>query len=225
MPLPTKWRELISPETAALAEELSKKARTLQESGVSVYPPEERIFAALNATAPERVKAVIVGQDPYHRKGQADGLAFSVDEGVKLPPSLKNIFKELNEDLGIPAPTSGSLARWAEEGVLLLNTSLTVLEGSPGSCSGWGWQRVTGEIFSACELLPQPVVFMLWGAHAQSLRRGDAPGKLAIMSSHPSPLGAKKPCGATPPFSGSRPFSRANLWLAENGAEPVDWRL
>lgn len=225
MPIPEKWAALLTEETLRLAERLEARADAERER-VSVYPPKDKVWAALEAVEPNRVRAVIVGQDPYHGAGQANGLAFSVAPGVRLPPSLRNIFKELNADLGVPIPESGDLSPWAREGVLLLNTSLTVREGEAGSHSKWGWQRVTGEIFRACTELKQPAVFLLWGAHAIGLRpEVEAPGKLCLTSSHPSPLGATKSCGEAPPFSGSRPFSRANAWLAANGAEPIDWAL
>ena len=133
----------------------------------TVYPPREDWFAALRLTPPERVRAVILGQDPYHGPGQAMGLAFSVGQGVKLPPSLRNIFRELEDDLGLPAPASGDLTPWAEQGVLLLNTVLTVAAGRAGSHSRLGWQTLTGEILAAVAALPQPIAFVLWGAPAQ----------------------------------------------------------
>lgn len=222
MSFPASWGALLPPEIVTLAETLAARAAAERAAGFTVYPPQERLFAALHLTPPERVRVVLVGQDPYHGAGQANGLAFSVAPGVNLPPSLRNIYKELTEDLG-GCPASGDLSSWAEQGVLLLNTSLTVREGQPGSHAPWGWHRVTGGVFAAAQALPQPVVFLLWGRHAQAFhpRAGAEGNKLYLLSSHPSPLGATKPCGDTPPFRGSRPFSAANAWLAANGVEQI----
>ena len=172
---------------------------------------------ALELTPPEAVRTVILGQDPYHGRGQAEGLAFSVAPGVPLPPSLRNIFKEMQRDLGqVPPPfpqPGGSLARWAREGVLLLNTCLTVEEGQPASHSGRGWEVLTDAVIREVSLKAQPAVFMLWGAHAQSKRPLiDASRHLVLTANHPSPLSALRP---PVPFIGCAHFSQARAWLVE----------
>ena len=195
----------------------------------TVYPPREDWFAALRLTPPERVRVVILGQDPYHEPGQAMGLAFSVRERVKLPPSLRNIYRELEDDLGVPAPRSGDLTHWARQGVLLLNTVLTVEAGRANSHKNLGWQSFTTELLAAVTRLPQPVAFVLWGAPAQkafSQAAGspvggcvfDAPGpRLILSSAHPSPLSAYRG------FFGSRPYSKINAFLRENGLPEIVW--
>ena len=213
---------------ALLQEELEKPYwRTLSErvdaayAAAAVYPPREALFAAFRLTPPEAVRAVILGQDPYHEPGQANGLAFSVNPGVKLPPSLRNIFMELHTDLGLPQPSGGDLTPWAERGVLLLNTVLTVGRGAANSHAAWGWQRFTDAVLAAMAALPQPVAFVLWGAQAQKKRpllQSAAP-RLVLCAPHPSPLSSYRG------FFGSRPFSQINAFLQENGEQPVDWRL
>ena len=167
---------------------------------------------------------VILGQDPYHGPGQAHGLCFSVPEGVRPPPSLNNIFKELESDLGIPSPGHGNLERWARQGVLLLNNTLTVSEGRAGSHAGKGWEAITDACVAAVAERAAPTVFILWGSHAQgkaaripALREADR--HLLLKSPHPSPLSAYRG------FFGSRPFSQANAFLKGSGREPIDWRL
>ena len=155
-------QELRAPYFAALLQRVGAA-----RAAGTVYPPEERTFFALTATPPERVRAVILGQDPYHEPGQAMGLAFSVPQGERLPPSLRNIFTELHTDLGLPQPFGGDLTPWAERGVLLLNTVLTVGRGAANSHAAWGWQRFTDAVLAAMAALPQPVAFVLWGGHAQ----------------------------------------------------------
>jgi uracil-DNA glycosylase len=177
--------------------------------GAVVYPPQP--LRALQLTPPERVRIVILGQDPYHGPGQAEGLAFSVPAGVALPPSLRNIFKELQRDLGIPPPSApvpgGSLVRWAEQGVLLLNTCLTVEAGRPASHAKRGWETLTDSVIRQIAHSPRPVVFMLWGAHAQSKRTLiDERRHLILMANHPSPLSALRP---PQPFIGCGHFSAA----------------
>lgn len=193
-----------------------------QEGRGPIYPPSGQIFAALQQTPPERVRVVILGQDPYHGPQQANGFAFSVNPGQKLPPSLRNIFKELNSDIGCEIPASGDLTKWAQQGVLLLNTTLTVFAGQPNSCSGWGWDVFTGAILEACEQLPQPIVYILWGANAQKVgaRVGKRAGKAKILGNHPSPLSANR--GG---FFGISPFSRTNTFLQDHAAQPIDWSL
>lgn len=194
----------------------------VEEGRSSVYPPSDQIFAALQQTPPERVRVVILGQDPYHQPSQANGFAFSVNPGQKLPPSLRNIFKELHSDIGCETPASGDLTKWALQGVLLLNTTLTVFEGQPNSCIGWGWDVFTGAILEACEQLPQPIVYILWGVNAQKIgaKVGKREGKVKILGNHPSPLSANR--GG---FFGTKPFSKANAFLADHGAQRIDWCL
>lgn len=192
-------------------------------AGAVVHPAE--VLRALELTPLAQTRVVILGQDPYHGAGQAEGLAFSVADGVRPPPSLRNIFRELQRDLGLPPPPSGSLQAWARQGVLLLNTALTVEDGRPGSHSRLGWEALTDEIIVAAAVDPRPKVFMLWGAHAQSKARLVAGGgHLVLQCNHPSPLSATRP---PVPFVGCGHFSRAAGFLAQAdpAAPRLDWRL
>ena len=224
-----KWNDILPKEDRQLAIQLTKRAEEERAKGKEIYPPQNLIFQALETTPPDKVKVAIVGQDPYHGPGQANGLAFSVGPGIVPPPSLKNIFKELHADLEYPIPETGDLSPWARQGVLLLNTVLTVEQGRPNSHKDWGWQDFTLAVFRACVHLPQPIVFILWGGQARAfvagLQLSNYPKKACLMSSHPSPLGAGKGSAAAPAFIGSRPFSAANKLLQSMGAEEVDWRL
>ena len=185
-----------------------------------VYPNMYDIFNALKYTDYYDVKAVIVGQDPYHGPGQAHGLCFSVKEGIEPPPSLKNIFSELNADLGVPIPRSGELTKWAKRGVLLLNTALTVREGQANSHKGKGWEKLTDAIISKLNAREKPMVFILWGGNARSKKKLiDGRRHLILESAHPSPLSAYNG------FFGNRHFSRTNQFLAQNGIEPINWDL
>jgi len=185
-----------------------------------VYPGPDEVFAALHLTPYSEVKVLILGQDPYHGPGQAHGLCFSVRDGVPPPPSLVNIFKELESDLGIPRPRSGNLEPWARQGVLLLNATLTVRARQAASHQGKGWERFTDAVIRAVNDKQERVVFILWGASARKKRSlVDRSRHVVIESAHPSPLSAHAG------FLGSRPFSRANEALVEAGREPVDWRL
>jgi uracil-DNA glycosylase len=188
------------------------------DAGAVIFPPQP--LRALELTPPDAVRVVILGQDPYHGRGQAEGLAFSVAPGVRLPPSLQNIFKEMQRDLGVPFPPfpepGGSLVKWAKNGVLLLNTCLTVEEGQPASHAGKGWEALTDAVIRHVAEGPRPVVFMLWGAHAQSKRAGIPPdrGHLVLTSNHPSPLSALRP---PVPFIGNGHFSQARDFRAQHG--------
>lgn len=184
----------------------------------TIYPPMNDIFNALKLTPYEKVKVVILGQDPYHEKGQAEGLCFSVPKGVKTPPSLVNIFKEIKDDLNIDN-TSPELSCWAKQGVLLLNTSLTVREGQANSHSGKGWEILTDAIIKKLNDRKQPIVFLLWGANARS-KAAFITNKnhLVLSAAHPSPLSAYNG------FFGCKHFSKANEFLVKNGIEPIDWR-
>ena len=183
-----------------------------------VYPPMEDIYNALRVTPYASTKVVILGQDPYHGPGQAHGLSFSVRPGVQPPPSLLNIFKEMESDIGCVRPNHGCLLGWAEQGVLLLNTTLTVAQGRPKSHAGHGWETLTDAIIAKLSTRQTPMVFILWGAHAQSkVALIDTHRHHIIKSPHPSPLSASRG------FFGSRPFSRANAYLIQDGLDPIDW--
>lgn len=190
----------------------------LQQRAV-VYPPQP--LRALELCGPEALNVVILGQDPYHGPGQAEGLAFSVAPGLKVPPSLRNIFQELKRDLGQATPLQGSLVRWARQGVLLLNTCLTVEDGRPASHAGWGWEALTDHLIAHCSQTGQPKAFLLWGGHAQK-KSGliDAGRHLILQANHPSPLSARR--GPTP-FLGCGHFGAVNRWLQAQGRPPVAW--
>lgn len=201
----------------------------------TIYPSQEKILNALAFTAPKDVRVVILGQDPYHGPNQAMGLSFSVPQGEKLPPSLRNIYKEMAADLGCSMPESGDLTSWAQQGVLLLNTTLTVREHAANSHSKLGWQVLTNYVIERCFSLPQPVVFLAWGRHAITLvedARSRAVGqscanletKHILKSTHPSPLSANKQGGELRAFMGSRPFSSANNLLVRCGQSPIEWQ-
>jgi len=184
----------------------------------TIYPPGSLIFNAFNLCPFDNVKAVIIGQDPYHGPGQAHGLCFSVLDGIPFPPSLINIFKEIENDLGIPVPGTGNLERWARQGVLLLNAILTVRAGQAGSHQGKGWEKFTDAVIELLNREKNKVVFFLWGAYAQ--KKGGAIDKtrhLVLESVHPSPLSASRG------FFGNRHFSKCNDYLQQNGIEPVVW--
>jgi uracil-DNA glycosylase len=201
------WKEL----QAFLTEERARHA---------VYPPAPEVFRALHLTPYADTKVLILGQDPYHGRGQAHGLCFSVGHEVALPPSLVNIYKELEADLGIPPPAHGNLEAWARQGVLLLNAVLTVRAGSANSHQGKGWEQFTDAVIRAVDAKPEPVVFILWGGYARRKKSlVDTSRHVVIESAHPSPLSAHNG------FFGSRPFSRANEALVAAGREPVDWHL
>lgn len=186
----------------------------------TIYPEMHDIFNALHYTAFKDVKAVILGQDPYHGPGQAHGLSFSVKPGVPAPPSLKNMFKEMKEDIGCPLPGTGYLKHWADQGVLLLNTVLTVRAGEANSHKGKGWELFTDKVIETLNRKETPVLFILWGSHAQSKTQLiDLNRHGVIKAPHPSPLSAHRG------FFGSKPYSKANAWLAEQGIEPIDWCL
>ena len=185
-----------------------------------VYPPMEHIFRALKETPYDKVKAVILGQDPYHEPGQAQGLCFSVPEGVKQPPSLVNIFKEMQADLGVRPPSHGNLLTWAHQGVLLLNTVLTVREHEANSHKNKGWEQFTDRVISLLNDREDPVVFILWGANAKAKASLITNDRHCILTgAHPSPLSAHNG------FWGGKYFSKANEFLVKNGAEPIDWRM
>lgn len=189
-------------------------------AGKVVYPPGPLIFNALNSTPLGRVKVVIIGQDPYHGPGQAHGLSFSVQPGVRTPPSLQNIYKEIQRDLGYPIPSHGCLQSWAKQGVLLLNAVLTVTQGQAGAHANRGWERFTSRVIELLNEQGEHLVFMLWGSYAQ--KKGqviDTSRHCVLKSVHPSPLSAHRG------FIGCGHFSAANVYLQESGREPIDWRV
>lgn len=213
------WKPLLQQELSApYFKALTARVDAARQE-TEVYPPAGREFFALKKTQPQAVRVVILGQDPYHEPGQAMGLAFSVAKGTALPPSLRNIYQELQNDLGIVPAPHGDLTSWAEQGVLLLNTVLTVEKGKANSHAVWGWQRLTDAVISATNALPQPMAFVLWGAQAQkkaALVRTQAP-RLLLSAPHPSPLSSYRG------FFGSKPFSKINAFLQENEVPPINW--
>jgi uracil-DNA glycosylase len=217
--LPASWQDVLGEElhkpyfkelTAFVAEERDRGP---------VHPPQEQVFAALEATPFADVRVLVLGQDPYHGEGQGHGLCFSVRPGVRTPPSLRNIYKELRDDLGHPVPDNGYLLPWARQGVLLLNAVLTVRGGEANSHKGRGWETFTDAVIQAVAAREKPVVFVLWGAYARKkLRLIDTERHIVVQGAHPSPLSAKK-------FFGSRPFSQIDAALAQQGHPAIDWRI
>jgi uracil-DNA glycosylase len=184
----------------------------------TIYPPGPLIFNAFNQTPLDRVKVVIIGQDPYHGPGQAHGLCFSVPEGIKLPPSLQNIFKEIADDIGTPPPASGDLTRWAKQGVLLLNATLTVRAHTPGSHQNKGWEQFTDAVIKFVSDYRDNIVFLLWGRYAQNKEELiDSTKHLILKAAHPSPFSARNG------FFGCKHFSKTNQWLEEHGIQKIEW--
>ena len=212
------WKNLLSEEFGKpYFAELSEFVRAEYSSG-PVYPPGSKIFSAFDHCTFDRLKVVIIGQDPYHGAGQANGLCFSVADSVRKPPSLQNIFKEINADIGNPIPESGNLERWANQGILLLNATLTVKASSPGSHQNIGWEQFTDAVIAQVSNKKKKVVFLLWGAYAQ--KKGaviDRTRHLVLESAHPSPFAAHRG------FFGNKHFSKTNSYLEENGFAPIDW--
>lgn len=214
------WLELLSDQFQSDYFKRLKEFLVDEKKKYKIYPPGSEIFAAFNYTTFDKVKVVILGQDPYHGPGQANGLCFSVRDGISKPPSLQNIFKELHNDLGLPVPESGNLEKWARQGVLLLNATLTVRAGQAGSHQNKGWETFTNEAIRALSEKKQNLVFILWGKYAQEKETLIDPFKhYIIKSAHPSPFSAERG------FFGSKPFSRTNRYLENNGIEPIDWDL
>ena len=230
------WLNTAPAEVRDACRDLLSAVEAMRQTQV-IYPAQDDILNALAWTAPGDVRAVILGQDPYHEPGQAMGLSFSVPVGTKLPPSLRNIYKEMAADLGCLAPASGDLTGWARQGVLLLNTTLTVRKHAANSHAKLGWQAITNYVVRRCLELEQPVAFLTWGRHAVGLVEGaraevEAAGgagaaalgnKFTLASTHPSPLSANRAGGGLPAFMGSRPFSQANALLTKHGAAAIDW--
>ena len=208
---------LLSPQMDTLRDFLLQE----KQQNKVIYPPSSLIFNALNTTPLNQVKVVIIGQDPYHGPNQAHGLSFSVQRGVALPPSLRNIFHELHTDLGVPIPRHGDLTHWAEQGVLLLNSVLTVEAGQPTSHQKQGWEDFTDHVIDVLNQQREHIVFILWGAYAQRKGQRIDPNKhLILKAAHPSPLAANR--GG---FFGCKVFSKSNNYLKQNGIEPIDWQL
>ena len=219
--LEASWKQRVGAvfETPQM-QQLSTFLRAEKAAGKVIYPPGSQIFAALDSTPFERVKVVILGQDPYHGPGQAHGLCFSVAPGVAIPPSLLNVFKEISRDLDLPRPTHGCLTSWAEQGVLLLNNALTVEHGIAGSHKDKGWETLTDACITALSAEREGLVFLLWGSHAQAKGRLiDNHRHLILKAPHPSPLSAHRG------FLGCGHFSRTNRYLEENGRGPIHWGL
>lgn len=214
-----RWKEKLADEFEKdYFRELSKKVRNAYTSNHPVFPPPKLVFNAFNLCPFENVKVVILGQDPYHGHGQAHGLSFSVPEGIKLPPSLQNIYKELADDLQEPIRTTGDLSEWAKQGVLLLNATLTVLKGQAGSHQGLGWETFTDAVIQKISDQKEHVVFVLWGKYAQAKESLiDSSKHFVIKSPHPSPFSAYSG------FFGSKPFSRTNEYLIESGQKSIIW--
>lgn len=212
------WKSRLKPEfDKPYFEELIAFVRS-EYATQTVYPPGKEIFSAFDACPFDEVKVVIIGQDPYHGPGQANGLCFSVRDGVKMPPSLVNIFKEIRQDLGTPIPTSGNLERWARQGVLLLNATLTVRASAPGSHQGKGWEGFTDSVIRILSVEKSGIVFLLWGAYAQ--KKGeiiDRNRHLVLMSAHPSPFSADRG------FFGNKHFSKTNDYLRSKGQREINW--
>ncbi|MCU9950509.1 uracil-DNA glycosylase [Pseudomonas sp. PDM13] len=215
------WKEALRDEfDKPYMKTLGEFLRAEKAAGKVVFPPGPLIFNALNSTPLDEVKVVIIGQDPYHGPGQAHGLCFSVQPGVPIPPSLLNIYKELKRDLNIDMPNHGHLQSWAEQGVLLLNTSLTVEQARAGSHANQGWQPFTDRVIEVVSAHQPNLVFLLWGSHAQSKQRLiDSTKHLVLRSAHPSPLSAYRG------FLGNGHFSRCNKFLEQHGLAPIDWSV
>lgn len=215
------WKQPLLPvfETPGMAD-LRAFLKAEIGAGKQVFPRPNEWFNALDLTPLDQVRVVILGQDPYHGPGQAHGLAFSVQPDVRIPPSLRNMYKELRDDLGIAPAQHGNLVHWAKQGVLLLNSVLTVESGQAASHAGKGWEQFTDAVIRLVNERPTPAAFLLWGAHAQRKANFvDADRHCVIKSPHPSPLSAHNG------FFGTRPFSRVNTFLSDNGLSPIDWQL
>ena len=214
----TTWNEILAEEMEKDYYQELQAFVQKRRAEVRVFPEEKNVFNALKLTPFESVKVVILGQDPYHGFGQAHGLSFSVQKGIPLPPSLKNIYKELQEDIGGDLPTEGDLTHWAKQGVLLLNTVLTVEEGNANSHKGKGWERLTNRLIESLNELKHPVIFILWGKPAQDKEKLITNSNHVILKApHPSPLSAYRG------FFGSKPFSKVNDILIQQGQTPIRW--
>lgn len=216
--LEKSWKEALKDEwQKPYLHQLAQFVAQERASGVSVYPDQKNVFNAFNHTPYDQVKVVIVGQDPYHGPNQAHGLSFSVPQEIKCPPSLKNIFKELKEDLGIEPPKHGCLSSWAQQGVLMLNAVLTVREHSPGSHAKKGWEQFTDAVVGSLNVRKDPVIFVLWGKTAQDKCQHILPHHFVLTAPHPSPYSAHSG------FFGCKHFSKINELLKKQEKDPIDW--
>jgi uracil-DNA glycosylase len=217
----TGWKEVLKQEfTKPYFLQIATFLKTEKLAGKTIYPPGSLIFNAFNTTHFDNVKAVILGQDPYHNPGQAHGLSFSVPDGVAQPPSLQNIFKELHTDIGLPIPKNGNLTHWAKQGVLLLNASLTVRANEPMSHAKIGWAEFTDSVIQKISDEKKHVVFLLWGKFAQEKQAlVDETKHLILKAAHPSPFSVEKG------FYGCKHFSKTNEYLMKNGIDPIDWKV
>lgn len=218
--LEKSWQEILKeewqkPYLAKLAQFISRE----RASATAIYPPKLEVFSAFEYSPYDQTHVVIIGQDPYHGKGQAHGLSFSVKEGVRMPPSLRNIFKELHDDLGIAPPPHGCLSSWARQGVLMLNAVLTVRENQPFSHANHGWEQFTDNVVATLSRRKDPVIFVLWGKAAQDKGKAIASHHFILSSPHPSPYSANNG------FFGSRPFSKINDLLKRQGKAPIAWEV
>lgn len=214
------WQELLSPEFEKPTFQNLMDFLDAEYASQTIYPPADHVFNALNCTPYKDVKAVIIGQDPYHGPNQAHGLCFSVQPGIKIPPSLANIYKELKSDLGIPIPEHGYLENWAKQGVLMINAVLTVRDGNAGSHAKMGWEPFTDKIIEHLNARKKPLVFILWGGYARKKAKMISnPIHLVLEAPHPSPLSSYRG------FFGSKPFSKTNEFLIQTGQKPIEWSV
>ena len=228
-----KWKSTFQPYTLGVLKSIESEITIQRKLGKTIYPPNNQIFNALKYVDPDNCKVVILGQDPYHEPNQANGLAFSVNDGTQFPPSLRNIYKELSSDLSLPMPTTGDLTPWAKQGVLLLNTSLTVEQGKANSHADLGWDEVVKPILTHIMMSHNFTVFLCWGKYAhntvsdilQTLPESVYKYNRVLASTHPSPLSALRPTKDFCAFIGSKPFSQTNQALIEHNETPIDWRL
>ncbi len=219
MTLPQGWRDAVGDQLSKPYFQDLEAFLAEERASEQVFPPEDEVFTAFELTPFDDVKVVILGQDPYHDDGQAHGLSFSVKPGIKTPPSLVNMYRELESDLGHPRPSHGNLVRWAEQGVLMINAVLTVRAHKPNSHKSKGWEKFTNAVIKALSRRQAPMVFVLWGGYAKKKAKLVADHHAVIQGTHPSPLSARNG------FFGSKPFSTINRHLADFGLEPIDWRL
>lgn len=214
------WEAILENELKSSEYNLLVNALKKEYENTKIYPPKQQVFNALNYANFKDIKIVILGQDPYHQFGQANGLSFSVKKGVKLPPSLRNIFKELNADLGVKIPNHGDLTNWAKQGVVLLNTVLTVEDSLPNSHKNFGWLTLTKKIITKINENTKNTVFVLWGKNAQNYEKLiDSKKHLILTAAHPSPFSARNG------FFGCKHFSKANNYLLKNGKDPINWEI
>ncbi len=220
-PIAKNWYELLKSDFESQSYKQLSKFLDNEYNTQTIYPKPENVFNALNLVKYKDVKVVVIGQDPYHGVNQAHGLSFSVEKDVNIPPSLRNIYKELQEDCGCYIPNNGNLTKWAKQGVLMLNSVLTVRAGMPNSHKGKGWEQITGKIIKLLNDRPEPVVFMLWGGSAKALSKYiDASRHYVLTSAHPSPMSANQ--GG---WFGCKHFSKANQILTQLNKAPIDWQI